>query len=92
VKVRKLVVTETDANGQRIKRPSTKFYAIFVGWDGGLRRLPLLEDRRASEVLARTVDRLNNVRAGGDVLTPDLAESVEKMPPSILARLGEWGF
>ncbi|MCY2954824.1 MAG: tyrosine-type recombinase/integrase [Planctomycetota bacterium] len=91
MKVRKLVVTETDADGKRIKRPSTKFYGVFVDWSGGLRRLPLLENRRASEVLARTVDRLNNVRAGGDVLTPDLAEAVEKMPPSILARLGEWG-
>ena len=91
MKVRKLVVTETDANGKRIKRPSTKFYGVFVDWSGALRRLPLLEDRRASEVLARTVDRLNNVRAGGDVLTADLAEAVEKMPPAILAKLAAWG-
>jgi len=91
VKVRKLVVVETDADGKRIKRPSTKFYGVFVDWSAALRRLPLLEDERASRELARTVSKLNNVRAGGDVLTPDLAEAVERMPPSILARLGEWG-
>jgi len=91
VKVRKLVVHEVGADGKRIKRPSTKFYAVFIDWSDALRRLPLLEDRRASEVLARTVDRLNNVRAGGDVLTPDLAEAVERMPPAILAKLAAWG-
>ena len=30
MKVRKLVVTETYAIGQRIKRTSTKFYGMFV--------------------------------------------------------------
>jgi len=73
MKVRKLVVHEAGADGKRIKRPSTKFYAIFADWSAALRRLPLLEDRRASENLSRIVGRLNNVRAGGDVLTPDLA-------------------
>ncbi|MCY2952692.1 MAG: site-specific integrase [Planctomycetota bacterium] len=73
MKVRKLVVTETDANGQRIKRPSTKWYGVFVDWSAALRRLPLLEDERASRELARTVGKPNDVRAGGDSMTADLA-------------------
>ena len=80
MKVRKLVVTETDADGQRITRPSTKSYAIFLDWSAALRRLPLLEDERASRELARTVGKLNDVRAGGDSMTADLAERVEQMP------------
>jgi len=91
VKVRKLTVTETDANGQRIKRPSTKFYGVFVDWSGGLRRLPLLEDERASRELARTVAKLNDARAGGDSMTADLAARVEQMPRCILGKLAAWG-
>jgi len=91
VKVRKLTVTETDANGQRIKRPSTKFYAVFIDWSAALRRLPLLQDLRASETLARIVGKLNDIRGGGDSMTPALAGEVERMPPAIRNRLAGWG-
>jgi len=87
MKVRRMPVYEAGKS----KHLSAKWYGVFADWSGGLRRLPLLADLRASESLARIVSKLNNVRAGGDVLTPDLAEAVERMPPSVLAKLAAWG-
>jgi hypothetical protein len=66
VKVRKRVVHEVRADGKRIQRLSTKFYAIFVDWSAALRRLPLLKNRRAGENLARIVGRLSDIRGGGE--------------------------
>ncbi len=88
MKLRK--IDQFDANG--IKSKSVKFYAIFVDHARRLRRLPLLADRGASSELARTVDRLNSLKAAnnGDVLPPELARAVEAMPETIRATLAKW--
>ena len=52
----------TDAQGQKVKRMSSKWYAVFVDWSEALRRLPLLEDKKASTELARKIERLNSIR------------------------------
>ena len=70
---------------------SSKWYAVFVDWSEALRRLPLLEDKKASAELARKINRLNSIRAGGDVMTTDLTRYVETMPPGIRSKLAEWG-
>ena len=91
MKVRQMPFYETDAQGQKVKRMSSKWYAVFVDWSDALRRLPLLEDRKASTELARKIDRLNSIRAGGDMMTADLTRYVETMPPGIRGKLAEWG-
>jgi hypothetical protein len=46
MKLRQMPFYETDAQGQKVKRMSSKWYAVFVDWSEALRRLPLLETRR----------------------------------------------
>jgi len=91
MKLRQMPFYETNAQGQKIKRMSSKWYAVFMDWSETLRRLPLLEDKKASAELARKIDRLNSIRAGGDVMTADLTRYVETMPPSIRVKLAGWG-
>jgi len=91
MKLRQMPFYETDAQGQKVKRMSSKWYAVFVDWSEALRRLPLLEDKKASTELARKIERLNSIRAGGDMMTADLTRYVETMPPGIRAKLAEWG-
>ncbi len=91
MKLRKMPFYEKDDQGQKVKRMSSKWYAVFVDWSEALRRLPLMEDKKASIELARKIERLNSIRAGGDMMTADLTRYVETMPPSIRARLAEWG-
>jgi len=91
MKLRQMPFYETDAQGQKVKRMSSKWYAVFVDWSEALRRLPLLEDKKASTELARKIERLNSIRAGGDMMTADLTRYVETMPPGIRTKLAEWG-
>jgi integrase len=91
MKVRQMPFYETNAQGQKVKRMSSKWYAVFVDWSESLRRLPLLVDKKASTEFARKIERLNSIRAGGDVMTADLTRYVETMPPGIRKRLAEWG-
>jgi len=72
------------------RRLSEKWYAVFVDHSEILRRLPLFDDRRASESLAKVIDRLNSIRGGSDVITAELARSVEAMPQTIRAKLAKW--
>ncbi len=72
------------------RRLSEKWYAVFVDHSEILRRLPLFDDRRASESLAKVIDRLNSIRGGSDVITTELARSVEAMPQTIRAKLAKW--
>jgi hypothetical protein len=90
VKVRKIPVHETNSAGVKSKRPSKKWYAVFVDFSGKLQRLPLLEDRRASNTLADTVDRLNSLRSANEIMPPDLARDVESMPKGVRDRLAAW--
>ena len=91
MKVRKMPVYETDDQGAKIKHLSAKWYAVFVDSSEALRRLPLLEDRKASEETARTINAMNSIRASGDTMPPDLARYIETMPPVIRSKLAEWG-
>ena len=91
MKLRKLPIYETDANGGKSKRLSAKWYAVFVDHAGALRRLPLLEDRRASDTIARAVDRLNALRSSNEsVLPPEVCRAVEAMPAAIVKSLAAW--
>jgi len=90
MKLRRLPVYDLNGQGKQTKRLTKKWYGIFVAFDGHLRRLPLLPDRRASDELARTVDQLNSMRSSGGVLPPDLARAVEDMPAKILKTLAKW--
>ncbi len=91
MKLRQMPFYEKDAQGQKVKRMSSKWYAVFVDWSETLRRLPLLTDRKASGELARKIERLNSIRAGGDMMTADLTRYVETMPPGIRVKLAAWG-
>ena len=82
---------EKTADGSKVKKLSAKWYGCFVDFGGAMRRIPLLEDRRASETLARSVDKLNSLRSSGDkVLPPELARAVEDMPAAIRDKLASW--
>ncbi len=86
MKIRRMTYTK---DGQR--HQSEKFYAVFVDYSEALRRLPLFSDRKASEEAARKIDKLNQRRAAGDTLPPELTRFVESLPASIRDRLAEWG-
>src|SRR5690348_2440926 len=91
MKLRKLPVYETDPDGRKTSHLSAKWYAVFVDFTGALRRLPLLPDRKASDELARAVNRLNSLRAASESVWPeDLSRTVETMPISVRDRLAKW--
>jgi integrase len=90
MKVRKVTYTEKIGNGHKQKKQTAKFYGVFMDFGGVLRRLPLFADRRASDAMARIVDRLNSLRSSNDTLPPDLARAVDEMPAAILASLAKW--
>jgi integrase len=90
MKLRRMGYSETSADGHRSNRKSLKWYGVFVDFNGALRRLPLFEDRRASDAMARIIDRLNSLRSSNDTLPPDLARAVDEMPAGILAKLAKW--
>ncbi len=91
MKVRRMSYTAKGADGGRVTQKSAKWYAVFLDFNGGLRRVPLFEDRRASDSMARIIDQLNSLRAANEsTLPPELAEAVDTMPAPILERLAEW--
>src|SRR5688500_12334201 len=73
------------------KRMTLKWYAVFVDFSERLHRLPLFEDRKASDELARKIDKMNSHRASGETLPPELVRYVETMPPAIRKKLAAWG-
>src|SRR5271170_5850709 len=90
MKLRRMGYSEKRADGSKASKKSAKWYGVFVDFNGVLRRLPLFGDRRASEAMARNIDRLNSLRSSNDTLPPDLARAVDEMPAGILARLAKW--
>ncbi len=90
MKIRRMAYSENRPDGTKASKKSAKWYAVFVDFRGALRRLPLFEDRRASEALAKIVDRINSTRSSNDTLPPDLARAVDEMPAAMLARLAKW--
>ena len=86
MKLRKMTYTQ---DGKR--KLSEKWYAVWVDFSETLRRLPLCEDRKAAEEAANKINKLNQHRANGENLPPELARYVENMPPALRDRLAEWG-
>jgi integrase len=91
MKIRKMTVYEKDSGtGKVSKHPSKKWYAVFVDFAGVLRRLPLLDDERASKGLARITDSLNSLRSSGEILPPEMSRAIEDMPAVMRDRLVSW--
>ena len=87
MKLRKMSHRE---NGQKLQ--SRKWYAVFSDYTGTMRRLPLFEDRKASEEAGRKVNRLNSLAASADNVPPELSRWVENgMPGDMRERLAAWG-
>lgn len=64
---------------------------MFVDFSGELRRLPLLEDRRSSESLARLVDQLNSIRSTNETVYPsEIERAIPNLPAGVRDRLGRW--
>src|SRR4051812_45670301 len=72
-------------------RKSEKWYAVWQDYSEVLRRLPLFPDKKASTEMAHKIDRLNQLRAAGDSMPPELSRYVETMPPRIRQKLTDWG-
>jgi integrase len=91
VKLRRMAYTETGPDGRKVKRKSPKWYAVFMDFNGAVRRLPLFEDRGASNTLADNIDRLNSLRAANESTLPsELARAIVDMPETVLAKLSAW--
>lgn len=86
MKLRKMTYTQ---DGET--RQSEKWYAVWIDFSETLRRLPLFSDRKASGEIAYKIEKLNSIRASGDILPPELSRFVEQMPPSIRLKLATWG-
>src|SRR4051812_30907153 len=91
MKVRKMPVYEKDAVGNRVKRFSAKFYAVWMDFSGAVRRLPLFESKSDTQELANQINKLDQLRASCNrILPPELARCVEDMPDRIRRALVEW--
>jgi len=87
MKVRKMGYSEVKMDGSKANKKSAKLYAVFMDFKGILRRVPLDEDRDTASEYANKIDKLNKIRGSGNVMSPELAEFVEKMPPALRDRL-----
>jgi hypothetical protein len=81
---------QKDPDCRKVKKITPKYYAVWVDFSNQLRRLPLFEDRKASEEMSRKIDRMNDLRAAGETLPPELSRFVETMPPRIREKLAKW--
>jgi integrase len=90
MKLRKMSYFETDADGKRHKRMSSKWYAVWQDFSGQLRRVPLDESKDTAQEYAGKIDKLNKIRGSGDVIPADLAEFIRTCPPSIRDRLAKF--
>ncbi|HEY8665652.1 MAG TPA: hypothetical protein VIL86_03260, partial [Tepidisphaeraceae bacterium] len=72
-------------------KQAEKWYGVFVDYSEALRRVPLFADRKASEEMARKIERLNSIRASGGEMSGEMSKYVETMPPAIRNRLATWG-
>jgi len=86
MKVRRMPYSK---NGQ--KQMSEKFYAVFADHGGIIRRLPLFDNKKASDSAAHKVKELVDLRAANATLSPELSRWVESMTPEIRNRLADYG-
>ena len=70
--VRRMGYSETLASSKKRKKQSAKWYGVFQDFNGILRRIPLFEDRRAADAMARIIDRLNSLRSSNETLPAGL--------------------
>ena len=73
------------------RRKSPRWWIDFTDGDRRRWRLPGLPDKRATEALARNVEKLLAVRASGDALSADLLTWLEQVPSDFRQRLADAG-
>src|SRR5688572_20609904 len=87
----KMRVRKIDRHDGGVKAKSSKFYAIFSDHAKIRRRIPLFEDRKASEEAGRKIDKLVDLRAANDTLPEELTRFVETTLPAIREALATYG-
>ena len=73
------------------RRKASRWYVEFRDHRGIVRRLPGFADRKSSEALGRTVEKLAACRGSGDPLTAELRQWVETLPGRIVKPMARWG-
>ena len=73
------------------RRQARRHTVEFADHRGRARRLAAFEDRGASAELGRRLDRLADLRAGGEPVPDDLRHYVEGLPGRVRAKLARWG-
>ncbi len=73
------------------KTQSDKWYASWQDSSGRLRRLALFPDRKASQEAAGKIEKLESIRASGDMIPPELSRFIEGTTPYIREKLAEFG-
>ena len=72
-------------------RTVANFYIEARDHNGRLLRLPAFTDKRASETLARNLQRIIDAKAVSDTLPAELAVWVQTLPPKTISVLTRWG-
>lgn len=91
MKLRRASYFESDAAGNRQKRLSSKWYAVWKAFDGEMRRMPLHKSRETAQEYANKIDKLNTIRGSGETIPRELAEFIKTCPPAIRDRLAKFG-
>ncbi len=81
--------TYTDRSGQQ--RKAKRWYLEFTDHLDTRRRVPALEDRKASEAIGRKIEELVNHKAAHDSLPPALSAWLEGLPNSLRKPLARFG-
>lgn len=87
MKIKRVTTTKKGADGERVAVQSRKFYAEFVDFSGRLRRVALTADEKAAGKMAEKIDRLNDMRAAGATMPPELSRWIESAPKPLIERL-----
>ncbi len=90
MKLRRASYFERDAAGNRQKRLSHKWYAVWMAFDGELRKMPLHESRETAKEYANKIDKLNTIRGSGEAVPRELSEFIKTCPPKIRDRLADF--
>ena len=81
--------TYKDAAG--VKHTASRWYCELRDHTGKIRRVPGFTDRKATEALGRTIDRMVRFKVNREALDPELTKWVEGLPTKlrkVLARIG----
>jgi len=81
--------TYKDADGKKCE--AAKWTIGFADATGQRRRLPAFTDKKASESLGRTLERLVACKASGEPLSVEVQRWLEGLAPAMRERLAAWG-